>query len=114
MELGDRRSYFGVGSDCMHVYDLETGQRRHATLADVRRGVCLVDALPNLDFVMSMFMPVDTPERSYEAHQMEVMLTGSTKPVVLVGILEASTSWAIQMAQDVVGGPVALEHGPAS
>ena len=30
MSLGGYRSYFGVGSDCMHIYDLNTGERRRA------------------------------------------------------------------------------------
>jgi len=116
MSLGRRRcaysSYFGVGSDCMYIYDLHTGERRKAVLDDVVRGVRLVDALPNLDFVMSMFMPSDVPEETYERHQMAVMLRESTKPIVFVGMEAASTVYAVEMASAVAGGLESLQRHP--
>ena len=112
MSLGGYRSYFGVGSDCMHIYDLDTGERRQAVLDDVARGVRLVDALPNLDFVMSMFMPADVPPETYERHQMAVMLQESTKPIVFVGMEAASTVYAVEMAAAVAGGLESLQRYP--
>jgi trimethylamine--corrinoid protein Co-methyltransferase len=112
MSLGGYRSYFGVGSDCMHIYDPYTGERRQAVLEDVIHGVRLVDALPNLDFVMSMFMPSDVPEETYERHQMAVMLRESTKPIVFVGMEAASTVYAVEMATVVAGGLESLQHHP--
>ncbi len=112
MSLGGYRSYFGVGSDCMYIYDLHTGQRRQAVLDDVVRGVRLVDALPNLDFVMSMFMPSDVPEETYERHQMAIMLRESTKPIVFVGMEAASTVYAVEMASAVAGGLESLQRHP--
>lgn len=112
MSLGGYHSYFGVGSDCMHIYDLETRQRRKAVLQDVINGVRLVDSLPNLDFVMSMFLPSDVPEETYERHQMKVMLTETTKPIVFVGIEAASTVNAIHMASLAAGGLKALQRQP--
>jgi trimethylamine--corrinoid protein Co-methyltransferase len=112
MSLGGYRSYFGVGSDCMYTYDLHTGERRQAVLEDVVQGVRLVDGLPNLDFVMSMFMPSDVPEATYERHQMAVMLQESTKPIVFVGMEAASTVRAVEMAAVVSGGLESLQRYP--
>jgi trimethylamine--corrinoid protein Co-methyltransferase len=112
MYLGDYRSYFGVGSDCMHIYDLDSGERRRAVLEDVRRGIRLVDALPNIHFAMSMFMPEDVPVETYERHQMAVMLSETGKPIVFVGMDLASTLDIIEMAGIVAGGPEALQHQP--
>jgi len=112
MELGGYRSYFGVGSDCMSIYDPYTGQHRKAVLQDVVNGVRLVDALPNLDFVMSMFLPSDVPEETYERHQMAVMLQESTKPIVFVGIEAASTVFAVEMAAEAAGGLEQLQRYP--
>ncbi len=112
MELGGYRSYFGVGSDCMSIYDPYTGQHRKAVLQDVINGVRLVDALPNLDFVMSMFLPSDVPEETYERHQMAVMLQESVKPIVFVGLEAASTVRAIEMAAIVAGGLEQLQRYP--
>ncbi len=112
MTLGGYRTYFGVGSDCMNVYDLETGRRRTAILDDVVSGVRLVDALPNLSFVMSMFLPSDVPPEAYERHQMAVMLQESTKPIVFVGSEGASTRHSVEMAQIVAGSLEALQRQP--
>lgn len=112
MSLGGYRSYYGVGSDCMHLYDPYTGERREPVLQDVINGVRLVDALPNLDFVMSMFLPSDVPQERYERHQMAVMLQETTKPIVFVGLEAASTVWAIEMAAAVSGGLQSLQRSP--
>jgi trimethylamine--corrinoid protein Co-methyltransferase len=112
MSLGGYRSYFGPGSDCSYIYDLESGERRLAVLEDVVRAVRLVDALPNLDFVMSMFLPTDVPQHTYERHQMAIMLRESTKPIVFVGMEAASTVHAVEMASLVAGGLESLQLCP--
>jgi trimethylamine--corrinoid protein Co-methyltransferase len=112
MSLGGYRSYFGPGSDCSYVYDLDTGERRRAVLDDVVRGVRLADALPNVDFVMSMFLPSDVPEEAYERQQMAIMLRESTKPIVYVGVEAASTVYATEMAALVAGGLEQLQRYP--
>ena len=112
MVLGGHRSYYGPGSDCMHIYDLNSWERRNAVLEDVVNGVRLVDALPHLDFVMSMFLPSDVPEDFYERRQMAVMLQESTKPIVFVGIDDYSTVHAISMAEIVAGSADQLQRYP--
>lgn len=112
MSLGGYRSYFGVGSDCMNIYDLDSGQRRQAVLADVVEGVRLVDSLPNLDFVMSMFLPSDVDDQRYERAQMAVMLQESQKPIVFVGLEASSTRYAHEMASIVAGGDAELKKYP--
>ena len=112
MMLGGDRTYYGVGSDCMSIYDLETGEHRTALLRDVVNGVRLVDALPNMDFVMSMFLPSDVPRADYERHQMSIMLQESTKPIIFVGVEADSTVTALDMAAAVAGGLETLQQYP--
>jgi len=112
MSLGGYRSYFGPGSDCMYIYDLDLGERRTSVLQDVINGVRLVDALPNLDFVMSMYLPSDVPDEIYERQQMAIMLGESTKPIVFVGIEAESTVFAVKMAEIVAGGADQLQRYP--
>jgi trimethylamine--corrinoid protein Co-methyltransferase len=112
MEVGERRKYFGPGSDCMYIYDQESNQRRKARLSDVVDGIRLADSLDHIDFIMSMFLPSDVPDAHYEQEQMLVMLTESTKPIIFVGIEGASTSRAIQMAATAVGGIKELQNHP--
>ena len=61
MYLEAHRTYFGTGSDLPNTRDLETGERRLSLLSDVKKTARLADALPNLDFVMSMALPSDVP-----------------------------------------------------
>ena len=112
MALGGRRSYFGVGSDCMSIYDFENGDHRKAVRQDVVHGVRLADALSNMDFVMSMFLPADIPQSDYERHQMAIMLQESTKPVIFVGAEAHSTVMALEMATAVAGDLDSLQQRP--
>ena len=84
MRAGGYNTYFGGGSDCLNILDHHTGQRRKPTLEDVRNASRLMDALSEIDFVMSAFLPVDVDQRIYDRYQMEVMLNNTTKPIVFV------------------------------
>jgi trimethylamine--corrinoid protein Co-methyltransferase len=106
------RSYFGPGSDCLNILDHRTGERRKPVLKDVVEGITLCDYLPNIDFTMSMFLPVDVPAALTDRYQMEVMLNYSKKPVVfVVNDLDGCVD-AVKMAEIVAGGPLALEQKP--
>ncbi|MBW2177283.1 MAG: trimethylamine methyltransferase family protein, partial [Deltaproteobacteria bacterium] len=85
---------------------------RKAVIDDVIDGVRLVDALPNMDFVMSMFLPSDVPQTDYERHQMSIMLQESTKPIIFVGLEKESTVMAIDMAAAVAGDLTDLQQHP--
>jgi trimethylamine--corrinoid protein Co-methyltransferase len=88
------------------------GQRRKAVMADVVSAARLADGLPNLDFLMSQFMPSDVPLEKYERVQMATMLQESTKPIVFVGLERLSTVYAIEMAAAVAGGVEELARYP--
>ena len=70
------------------------------------------DALPNLDLVMSRFLPSGVPEETYERRQMAIMLQESTRPIVFVGLEATSTVNAVEMAAAVVGGLESLQRHP--
>jgi trimethylamine--corrinoid protein Co-methyltransferase len=62
MFLEEGQCYYGTGSDCLHIVDHRTRERRDPVLQDVVEGARVCDALPNIDFVMSMFLPGDVDE----------------------------------------------------
>jgi trimethylamine--corrinoid protein Co-methyltransferase len=110
--LDGNAAYFGPGSDCMSIVDHRTGEHRRATLQDVRDGITLVDALPNMAFAMSMFLPSDVPPQMTDREQMAVMLRHTTKPLVVVTYdVEAMTD-AVAMAEAVAGGAEELRARP--
>ena len=104
IRLAGNAAYFGPGSDCLHVLDHRTGERRRATSADLAEGLTLADALPNVDFVMSMFLPSDLDQALADRHQAAEMLARTRKPIVLVTYDLAGMLDALEMAELVAGG----------
>jgi trimethylamine---corrinoid protein Co-methyltransferase len=104
--------FFGPGSDCLNIVDHRTGERRPAVLQDTRDGLTMVDALPNMDFGMSMFLPSDVAPDMADREQMAVMLRNTTKPLVVVTYDVDAMLDAIAMAEAVAGGADALREHP--
>ncbi len=112
IELAGSVAYFGPGSDCLHVLDHRTGERRRATTADLREGLALADALPNMDFVMSMFLPADVDQALADRHQAAAMLSQTRKPIVLVTYELGGLLDGLEMAELVAGGREAHAERP--
>ena len=112
MPLGDRRSFYGTGSDCLNIIDHRTNLRRTPVLQDVTDALTVIDALPQIDFGMSMFLPEDVPQQVADRHQMQIMLNRTSKPLVFVTTEFSGCVDAIEMAEAVVGGPTALREKP--
>jgi trimethylamine--corrinoid protein Co-methyltransferase len=72
--------HFGAGSDTLIYLDPFTGERRSWTSQDVAAAVRVVDALPQLDFVMSMGMLSDVDIRMINRVQYALMIKNSVKP----------------------------------
>jgi trimethylamine--corrinoid protein Co-methyltransferase len=110
MFLEGSKSSFGTGSDCLNILDSETGEHRKFAQADIVDGYRLCDALPNIDFVMSIGLPADVdPKITYDV-QMALMLENTIKPIVFVTDDKASCQRAIEMAAAVAGGYEALRE----
>ena len=112
LKLDGSRTYFGPGSDCLHIVDHRSGERRSPVLEDVRQGVTLCDALENIDFAMSLFLPTDVRQQTADRHQMRVLLNTTTKPLIFVTYDVSGCIDDIAMAEAVAGGPAALAERP--
>jgi trimethylamine--corrinoid protein Co-methyltransferase len=105
-------SYFGGGSDCLYVLDHHTGERRLAVLQDVNDAARLMDALPEIDFLMSAFLPSDVPDEVYPQYQMQAMMNNTTKPIVFVTPDFETCVLCVEMAETVAGGADAFRERP--
>ncbi len=105
-------TYYGGGSDCLNILDHRTGQRRRAVRKDVEEAIILKDALPEIEFVMSQFLPEDVDQRIYDRYQMEVMLNNTTKPIVFVSPDFEGCVAAVEMCEVVAGGAEAFQQRP--
>ena len=112
MHAGGYHSYFGGGSDCLNILDHRTGERRRPTLEDVRQATILMDALEEIDFVMSAVLPEDVDDSIYDRYQMEVMLNNTTKPIVFVTPDFEGCEIAIEMCEVVAGSAEAFQSKP--
>ena len=105
-------TYYGGGSDCLNILDHRTGQRRRPVLQDVVDAATVQDALPELSFTMSMFLPEDVDQSIYDRYQMEVMLNHTTKPIVFVSPDLEGCIAAVEMCEVVAGGAEAFQRKP--
>ena len=112
MRAGKYNTYYGGGSDCLTILDHHTGARRRAVLSDVKAASTLMDALPEIDFVMSAFLPEDVDQNIYDRYQMDVMLNNTTKPIVFVSPDYEGCVTAVEMCEAVAGSPEAFQARP--
>ncbi len=112
LHLEGHRTYFGTGSDLPNILDLETGQRRLSMLEDVRQTARLTDALPNLDFVMSMALPSDVPIETSDRRSFQAMVENTAKPLVFTTWDETGLLDILAMAEAIAGGADALRLRP--
>lgn len=105
-------TYYGGGSDCLNILDHRDGKRRKPLLQDVLDAVTVMDALPEIDFVMSLFLPKDVDQRIYDRYQMEIMLNHTAKPIVFVSPDFEGCVAAVQMCEAVAGGVDAFQRFP--
>lgn len=112
MRLEGTNIHFGTGSDLPNVVDPHSGERRQSLKKDIADAAKLCDALPNIDFLMSMSLPADVPIATSDVHSFEAMVTSSTKPVVYTAHDRQGLSDIIEMASVVAGGLQALRQRP--
>ena len=112
MLLGGKNSYYGPGSDCLYIVDHCSNVRRRAVLQDVVDATRVCNVLPNVDFVMSMFLPSDVNPEISDVYQMEIMLNNTCKPIIFVTNEYDGCVDAVAMAEVVAGGSDALCANP--
>ena len=82
IRMEGREVAFGTGSACPNIVDPRTGQHRPFTEADVITCIRLVEALPELDFCMSMGLSSDLNPSAPYHDEYTPMIENTTKPVV--------------------------------
>jgi trimethylamine---corrinoid protein Co-methyltransferase len=81
--LDAHHSYCGTGSDVLYVRDPDTRERRRARKADIEGMAALCEKLPHIDFVMSMGLPEDVPQAIDDLAQVDAMVRGTRKPLLV-------------------------------
>jgi trimethylamine--corrinoid protein Co-methyltransferase len=112
MELYKNQIYFGTGSDTPFTIDAYTGKRRRATYQDVKNFARLAQALPNIDFHMSLGITQDTAVGTYDRWQYLAMLEGTSKPINITAVDLEGVRDQLEMAYIRLGGKEEWKKGP--
>jgi trimethylamine---corrinoid protein Co-methyltransferase len=112
LRLEGTNVYFGTGSDCPNYLDPSSGRHRLFTTQDVINCIRLVDALPQIDFCMSMGVPSDLEAPSAFRHQAAWMMEYTAKPIVYISDDRADSEAIVAMAAAIAGSPERLRLNP--
>jgi trimethylamine--corrinoid protein Co-methyltransferase len=112
MRLEGRRVHFGLGTDLIQTYDLETGQLRPSLLKDVATAARISDALQHIDFIGSYALPGDSPTNLIYLDSFKTELENSIKPIFYTAAGLEDISYINAMAAAAVGGDAALRDKP--
>ena len=105
-------AWFGTGSDTPHVIDPYTGQRRRAVLKDIENVSKIVDALPEMSFVMCSGVASDVNPEMADIYHFLAMASMTEKPVGFTSWNLANLETIIEMAAVVAGGEDKLRANP--
>lgn len=113
LALDGRRGYLAVDGCAAEIADLDTGERRPSTKADLATIVRLADALPQISFVWQPVAARDVPVHVEPLHELQVELESTGKHIQLMTAVTAEQArGAVQMARIVAGGERELRERP--
>lgn len=110
--LEGNNAYFGTGSDTPFTIDPFTGERKRSTVESVGWACKVIDALPNLDFVMSLGIVQNVPLLISDRYQFEVQVLNTGKPIVTTAHDIYGFADIIEMCEIVAGGEEELRKNP--
>jgi trimethylamine--corrinoid protein Co-methyltransferase len=112
MRLEGRRIHFGMGTDLIQTYDIESGELRPSVLSDVANAARIADALEHLDFIASYALPGDSPTNLMYLDSFKTELENATKPIFFTAAGLEDITPIHAMAAAVAGGETQLRQKP--
>ena len=112
MRLEGRRVYFGLGTDLLQTYDLETGVLRKSELHDVRNAARIADAMADIDFIASYALPQNLPANLMYIDTFKCQLENSIKPIFFTAAGSEDLAVINAMAAAATGGSKRLRDQP--
>ncbi len=113
LELDGTLGFLAVDGCAAEVLDLETGERRASTKADLARITRVADALPQVGFVWQPVAARDTPLRTQPLHELHAQFANTAKHVQLMTAVDPDQArGAVEIAEIVAGGEGSLRARP--
>jgi len=110
--LGGHRVRTGTGGTALYIYHPDTGQRRPASLDDLKRIARLVDNLDNIHLFMLPTYPNELPVEQVDVNRFFSGLDNTTKHVMGGVYTLDGVNQVIRMAEIVAGSAERLRHHP--
>lgn len=110
--LGGTRVYAGTGGTALNVIDTASGERRRATLHDLKRITKLVDGLGNIHFFLLPTYPNDVPTENVDVNRFFAGLDNTAKHVMGGVYTPEGIKQVIRMAEIIAGSADKLRQEP--
>jgi len=112
MHLEGRNVHYGLGTDLVQTYDLETGELRQSRLQDVATAARISDFLEHIDFIGSYALPGDSPTNLMYIDSFKTELENAIKPIFYTAAGLEDITYINAMAAEAVGGEAKLREKP--
>ncbi|NTW99375.1 MAG: trimethylamine methyltransferase [Geobacteraceae bacterium] len=112
MRLEGNRKHYGMGTDLVNTYDLDTGEIRQSQLQDVANAAKIADALEEIDFTGSYALPYDSPMNMSYIDSFKAQVENSVKPIFFTAAGSEDLAVINTIAAAVVGGADILKEKP--
>jgi trimethylamine--corrinoid protein Co-methyltransferase len=109
---GDYVHYGLGGTPCPNVQDIDTHEIRQSTKQDAANFAKLCNALPLVEFAMSIAGALDVPREVEYIHEFEVSFKNLEKPLIHPVPGVAANEIVIEMAAAIAGGHEELRKRP--
>ncbi len=110
--LGGQRVYTGTGGTALYIYHPDTGERKLATLDDLKRIAKLVDKLDNIHLFMLPTYPSELSIEQVDVNRFFAGLDNTTKHVMGGVYTLDGVKQIIRMAELVAGSSEGLRQRP--
>ncbi len=112
MRLEGHNSYFGLGTDLVKTYDLETNELRTSVLQDVVNAARVVDYCSDIDFAASYALPQDVPTNTMYIESFRALVKNTVKPIFFTAAGREDLDTIFDIAAAIRGGRDALRAKP--
>lgn len=112
IEVTLNRAHFGPGPTCCNFIDPDTGERRLFTKSDAALTARVCDALPNIDYVMSLGSISDVGQDVADVHEFDAMCRETTKPIMSWSFSRKSLACIHEMCAAIRGSHQAYAREP--
>lgn len=112
LDLGARRVYLGTGGAAINILDLDSGEVREPTLADLGNIAWLVENLENIHFLLRPVVARDVSQEELDVNKFYICLANTNKHVMASAGSAEKVEQVIELAAMIAGGKRELQERP--